>query len=80
MLDLNKQAQVIEEKQISDTLRVTTSMSFDELQLYLEVTYMYGKFSVQKSFANNYLGLEKLELAKKEFDSEEKVKQYFRLL
>ena len=39
----------------------------------------YGIFSVDKTFNNNYFGLEQLETEAKNFDSEKKVKDYFNL-
>ena len=79
MIDYNKQKEVIEKLEITDNLTLSTSVTFDELQVYLEVDYMNGKFTVQKTFNNNYLGLEQLENTKKEFSSEDAAKAYFGL-
>lgn len=39
----------------------------------------YRIFSIDKSFTNNYFGLEQLEATGPQFDTEEKVKEYFKL-
>lgn len=79
MIDYNLQAQVLEEFNITDNLKQKISVALDETKIFLDVVFMGGKFTIQKSFTNNYIGLEELEDAKKQFDSEEKVKEYFRL-
>lgn len=71
--------QKIEEKEITDNLTVSVSVSYDEFNIYLNVDYLNGKFTIEKSFTNNYIGLEELEKAKQQFSSEESVKQYFRI-
>lgn len=79
MINYNKQKEVIEKLEITDKLTLSTSVTFDELQVYLDVDFMDGQFTIQKTFDNNYLGLEQLEDAKKEFNSEDAVRAYFRL-
>lgn len=69
--------QTIEEVEITDNLKVSTSVTFDETTIFLDVEYMQGKFTIQRSFTNNYIGLEQLEEAKKQFSTEEAVKSYF---
>tara|TARA_R100000951_G_scaffold4880_1_gene5561 strand:- start:701 stop:940 length:240 start_codon:yes stop_codon:yes gene_type:complete len=79
MVDYNKQTQVLEKLKVTDNLLLTTSVNFDESQVYLDVDYMDGKFTVQRTFTNNYIGLEELETAMKEFNTEDAVKSYFGL-
>lgn len=68
---------VIEEESVTDNLTVTTSIGYDEVSIYLTVNYMQGKFTIQKSFRNNYMGLEEFEIEKNKFRTEEDVKKYF---
>lgn len=69
----------MEEKQINDNLKVKTSMSQDEAVIYLNVDYMQGKFTIEKTFKNNYFGIEELELTMEQLGSESKVRKYLRL-
>jgi len=71
--------QVIEELELADNLKMEVSVTFDETKVFLDVIYLDGKFTVQKNFTNNYIGLAELEEAKKQFNTEEKVKAYFGL-
>ena len=71
--------QVIEELELADNLKMNVSVTYDESKIFLDVLYMDGKFTVQRNFTNNYIGLEELELAKQEFNTEEKVRKYFGL-
>lgn len=68
---------VIEEENVTDDLTVTTSIGYDEVSIYLTINYMQGKFTIQKSFRNNYIGLEEFEIEKNKFRTEEDVKKYF---
>jgi len=68
---------VIEEESVTDNLTVTTSIGYDEVSIYLTVNYMHGKFTIQKSFRNNYMGLEEFEIERNKFRTEEDVKKYF---
>jgi len=79
MIDYGKQKQTLEILEITDNLKLTTSVTLDETQVYLDVNYMDGKFTIQRNFTNNYIGLEKLGDAIKEFNTEEAVKNYFGL-
>jgi len=71
--------QVIEKYELADKLEVKISVTYDETKVYLDIDYMEGKFTIQRNFTNNYIGLEELESAKTEFSSEEAVKKYFGL-
>lgn len=76
MTDYNELIEVIE---ITDDLKALVSINFDKTQVFLDVSYMEGKFTIQRVFANNYLGLEELEKAKKQFNSVANVKEYLNL-
>lgn len=78
-MDYNKQKQVLEKLEVTDSLTLTTSVTFDESQVYLDVSFMEGKFTVQRTFSNNYIGLEDLEKTIEEFNTEDAVKSYFGL-
>ena len=71
--------QIIEEDKVTENLTVTVSITFDESKLYLDVNYLQGKFTVQKHFINNYIGVDRLTKAKEEFNSEKAAKAYFGL-
>ena len=79
MIDYGKQKQVTETLEATDNLKLTTSVTLDEEQIYLDVDFMDGKFTIQRSFTNNYIGLEELGNAIEEFKTEEAVKNYFGL-
>lgn len=70
---------VIEEESITDNLKLTTAMTFDEERIFLIVDYLNGKFTIEKNFKNNYFELEDFNKAKKQFSTEENVKKYFGL-
>ena len=74
---LMNNTKVIEEESVTDNLTVTTSIGYDEVSIYLTVNYMHGKFTIQKSFRNNYMGLEEFEIERNKFRTEEDVKKYF---
>ena len=79
MVSYNRQRQVVEKNEITENLKVTISVAIDESEVFLDIDYMDGKYTIQKSFTNNYIGLEDLERVREEFDSEEKLKTYFNL-
>jgi len=68
--------QVIEKHQLTVDLKMFVSVTLDEQQLYLDVDYMNGKYKIQKSFSNNYIGLELLSESKLKFETEESVREY----
>lgn len=70
---------VLEEDQITDNLKLTTSVTFDKAKLYLNVDYMNGKFTVQKYFLNNYKGKEELQKEKNKISNESDVRKYLGL-
>lgn len=70
-------SQVIEEVDLTENLKHVISVAYDESKVFLEVDYMGGKFTLQRTFVNNYIGVDQMEDARREFDSEDKVKQYF---
>jgi hypothetical protein len=71
--------QLIEEKEITDNLKHKTYITYDESKLLLEINYMDGKYTIQKTFKNNYIGLEDYETTRKNFNEEEKILDYFNL-
>lgn len=69
----------MDEIEINENLKIKTSMSQDESVIYFNVDYMQGQFTIEKTFKNNYFGVEELEITMKELDSEKKVRKYLRL-
>lgn len=76
---MSENAQVIENYEITDNLKMYVSLTFDEEKLFLEVDYLNGKYTIQKTFKNNYIGLELLGNAKKKFSTEQSIKEYFNI-
>jgi len=70
---------ITEEVKISNNLKHTLAVSLDESEIYLKIEYMKGKFSIEKTAKNNIAGLEELEIAKNELDTESKVRLYLKL-
>ncbi|MDD5650807.1 MAG: hypothetical protein PHF86_10405 [Candidatus Nanoarchaeia archaeon] len=70
---------VTETKQITEKLVQIISLSPNNENIRLTIQYMNGKYIIDKSFQNNYFGKKELEQAKKNFDTEEKVKKHFNL-
>lgn len=77
MLDLNKTLK--KTKKINENLVHRFYESLDKSVNILEVDYLNKKFVIEKSFKNNYAGNEELQEKIKEFNTEDKVKQYFGL-
>lgn len=71
--------QVIEKYELADNLKVSVSVTYDETKVYLDIDYMDGKFTIQRNFTNNYVGLEELSLTKGQFSTEDSIRQYFGL-
>lgn len=74
---INNNSQVIEKVSLTKNLKHTVSVAYDESKVFLEINYMNGKFILQKTFTNNYVGINELETTRKEFNNEEKVKEHF---
>jgi len=70
---------IIKDNQISKNLNHQILLSLNEDKLYLWVTMDNGRFVVAKTFPNNVLGMEKLDLAIKNLNTEEKVLFYLKL-
>jgi len=70
---------LIKEENVTDNLTITTSMTYDEQRIFLQVDFMKGKYTLEKSFRNNYLGLEDYDIEYSNLNTEEKVKNYFGL-
>ena len=75
---MNKFKTTIEVDKLTDKLAHRIAVSGDETTVYLTAEYDDGNrnFLIEKIFKNNYLGLEDLRVAKKKFDTEEKVLEY----
>ena len=70
----------LEEKAISENCSLNTYITYDETNYVLEINYLDGKFISEKQFANNYIGIAKMEEAKDLYRNEEDVKRYFGLI
>lgn len=70
--------QTIETKQITDNLTHKISISGNESDVYLIVKYNDGKLNllVEKTFRNNYLGLEQLSDIRQKFSTEQYLFEY----
>lgn len=68
--------QILEEFEITNNLKMSISVTLDEERVYLDVDYMDGKYKIQKIFKNNYIGLEKLSVARNQFNTEESILEY----
>lgn len=69
----------LEDRQVTDNLLHKISISRDQEDLYLNVDFMHGKFTIEKTFKNNFGGLYMLQQATEKFDSEDKVFRYLRI-
>jgi len=70
--------QTIEQLDLTEKLTHKVSVSRDEEDIFLTVKYQDGKrnFLVEKTFRNNYIGLERLTEARNKFCTEESVLDY----
>lgn len=69
----------LEKVQVSEDLVYKIQISPDEEIVYLNVNFMNGRFIVEKSFRNNYDGLDKLKKSISLLDTEEKVITYLKI-
>ena len=74
-----EKGQLIEEIQITNNLKHTTYVAYDESKIFLEVNFMDGKYIIQKTFKNNYIELETYEKVRKDLDSDERIIEYLNL-
>lgn len=70
---------VIQTNQITKDLLHQISISRDQEKLTLKIDLMDGRFTVEKTFPNNFGGLYMMECAVEGFDSEEKVCKYLKI-
>jgi len=70
---------IIDEMIISENLKLTVSQSIKKDYLFLDIDYMKGKFTINKIFLNNYQGKEELDQTIKEFNTEQKIKDYLKI-
>lgn len=69
----------LEELSVSEKAKLTTYVSYDDEHLILEMDYLNGKFIMEKTFPNNYKGVEQIEELKQLYKTEYDVKRYFNL-
>ena len=69
----------LKDRQVTENLLHKISISRDQEDVYLNVDLMKGKFTIEKTFKNNFGGLHMLELTCEKFDSEDKVFRYLRI-
>lgn len=70
---------IIENKQITECLKHIIKISYNEERVYLIVDYLNGRFTIEKTFQNNHIGLSEMQEASRLFDTEEKVIGHFNL-
>lgn len=75
---MNGYKKIIEKYDITDNLKHIVSISTDEEKLFLNVEYD-GRYTVEKMFKNNSLGLMDLQMTREKLNNEEKVLKYFGL-
>jgi len=78
-MDHRKYMRVLEEQKVTDNLKILVSLSLDETKVFLDVDFMKGVYTTQRTFTNSFYGWEDLEKTKLEFLDEELVKTYFGL-
>jgi hypothetical protein len=54
-------------------------MSHDQNMIYLDIDFLDGKYTTQKSFRNNAFELQKLEVTQISLNTDQKVRKYFNL-
>ena len=69
----------IETNEIFPNCKANIYVSLDETKLFFELDYMEGRYKLERTFPNNYLGVEKMEAVKIEFQTESDVRNYFNL-
>jgi len=79
MIDFFSQTKIVREKTVNERLTLIESASLDNTVLYLHVRYMGGKFSTHKIFPNTFDGVSDLKTAKVYFNTEYKVRKYFKI-
>ena len=71
---------IIEDNELTEKLIHKISVSSDERVMYLKVDYDNGNFTIEKTFRNNFFGLEDMEITIKSLDTEQKVRKYLGIL
>ncbi len=71
--------QVLRVNEITDDLKHIHSKTIEDDSLILDIKYLGGKFTIQRTFINNWLGKIDLKKAIEEFNTEEKVRTYLGL-
>ena len=70
---------VIEKSELTENLIHKVAVSSNEERVYLIVEYMEGHFVIEKTFKNNFTGLEMMRTVSERFDTEEKIREYLNL-
>ena len=70
---------LIESRDITDKLKHKVSLSGNESMVYLQVDYLNGKFTIEKSYKNNRFDLEEMTKQANSLNTEEKVRKYLKL-
>jgi len=70
---------LMSEEKLSSDLKHRISMSHDEQIIYLDIDYLDGRYTTQKSFRNNAFELQKLEVTQISLNTDQKVRNYFNL-
>lgn len=64
---------------VSEKLVLKVSQTLEKDSLFLTISYLGGKFTLEKVFRNTLSGKEGLDAAIKEFSNEDKIKSHFGL-
>jgi len=64
---------------ISDNLEHQLSKSLNGYTIFLKIVYLKGLYTIHKTFQNNYDGEIELKKYINSLDTEEKIKEYFKL-
>ena len=70
----------LETYQLSDNCVINTYITYDENNYVLEIDYMNGKFTAEKTFINNYYGIAEMEEVRTQYRNEDDVKKYFGII
>ena len=70
---------VIENRQITKDLLHQISISENQEKIFLTVKFLSDRFVIEKSFGNNFIGLNEMSEVCEKLDSEAKVFRYLRI-
>lgn len=69
----------IETIEITNNLKHKVQLTTDEENLFLIVDYKNGRSMIERSFKNNYIGINQMNRTAKNFNTEDKVIKYLGL-